>query len=194
MNNNKAKIGAVNNAITEKTNNTYTIWAVSYMMEMATQAAQIFQGAYGCNFVVEEITMDAIDYRLANYSDISELPDLLLIHDSYLQKYIRKYPHLFFTLEGVLDFGVYTNAKVMNISLYCVPYGCPCVCEPVALYYNKDFADNYGSSFNPSVNKSQTLLKYIVKQAGLGGLSQIASDTAGTVVNTLFDILTSIIP
>lgn len=43
-------------------------------------------------------------------------------------------------------------------------------------------------------NKSQTLLKYIVKQAGLGGLSQIASDTAGTVVNTVFDILTSIIP
>ena len=28
----------------------------------------------------------------------------------------------------------------------------------------------------------------------LGGLSQIASDTAGTVVNTVFDILTSIIP
>ena len=148
MNNNKAKIGAVNNAITKKTNNTYTIWAVSYMMEMATQAAQIFQGAYGCNFVVEEITMDAIDYRLANYSDISELPDLLLIHDSYLQKYIRKYPHLFFTLDGVLDFGVYTNAKVMNISLYGIPYGCPCVCEPVALYYNKDFADNYGININ----------------------------------------------
>ena len=47
---------------------------------------------------------------------------------------------------------------------------------------------------NTYTNKSQTLLKYIVKQAGFGGLSQIASDTAGTVVNTVFDILTSIIP
>lgn len=50
------------------------------------------------------------------------------------------------------------------------------------------------SSFNPSVNKSQTLIQYITKQTGLGGLSRIASDTAGTVVNTVFDILTSIIP
>lgn len=38
----------------------------------------------------------------------------------------------------------------MNVSLHGVPYGCPCTCEPVALYYNKEFADNYGININES--------------------------------------------
>ena len=50
------------------------------------------------------------------------------------------------------------------------------------------------SSFNPTVNKSQSLLGYIYQQIGLKGLSQLANDTAGKVVNTIADIVSSIIP
>lgn len=50
------------------------------------------------------------------------------------------------------------------------------------------------SSFNPAVNKSQTLFNYIKEQVGLKGLSQIASDTAGSTINTIADIAASIVP
>ena len=50
------------------------------------------------------------------------------------------------------------------------------------------------SSFNPVANKAQSLLGYIYKQLGAKGLSQLANDTAGTVVNTIADIISSIIP
>lgn len=50
------------------------------------------------------------------------------------------------------------------------------------------------SSFNPEINKSQSFMKYIHKQIGLRGMSQLASDTAGKVINTIFDIAISIIP
>ena len=50
------------------------------------------------------------------------------------------------------------------------------------------------SSFNPAANKAQSLLGYIYKQLGAKGLSQLANDTAGTVVNTIADIISSIIP
>lgn len=50
------------------------------------------------------------------------------------------------------------------------------------------------SSFNPSINKTQTLMSFIKNQVGIKGLSKIASDTAGSVINTISDIITSIIP
>ena len=150
MSNKYTNNNVVNNNVVSATSNNYIIWTVSYMMQLATQAVQIFQSLYGCDFVVEEKTMDEIEDRLANYGEISELPDLLLVHDSYLQKYIRQYPNLFVNLDSVLDVSIYNNAKIMNVSLHGVPYGCPCTCEPVALYYNKEFADNYGININES--------------------------------------------
>ena len=44
------------------------------------------------------------------------------------------------------------------------------------------------SSFNPGVNKSQSLVGFIKNQVGLGGLSEISKETAGTTVNMLLDI------
>ena len=148
MSNKYTNNNVVNNNVVSATSNNYIIWTVSYMMQLATQAVQIFQSLYGCDFVVEEKTMDEIEDRLANYGDISELPDLLLVHDNYLQKYIRQYPNLFVNLDGLLDISIYNNAKITNVSLNGVLYGCPCMCEPVALYYNKNFADNYGININ----------------------------------------------
>lgn len=150
MSNNNSNSNVVNNEVTSATNNLYTIWTVSHMTQLATQAAQIFQSLYGYDFVIEEKTMDEIEDRLANYGDISELPDLILVHDNYLQKYIRQYPNLFVNLDGLLDISVYNNAKITNVSWNGVLYGCPCTCEPVALYYNKNFADNYGININES--------------------------------------------
>ena len=89
MSNKYTNNNVVNNNVVSATSNNYIIWTVSYMMQLATQAVQIFQSLYGCDFVVEEKTMDEIEDRLANYGDISELPDLLLVHDNYLQKYIK---------------------------------------------------------------------------------------------------------
>lgn len=150
MSNNNSNSNVENNEVTSATNNLYTIWTVSHMMQLATQAAQIFQSLYGYDFVIEEKTIDEIEDRLANYGDISELPDLLLVHDNYLQKYIRQYPNLFVNLDGLLDISIYNNAKITNVSWNGVLYGCPCTCEPVALYYNKNFADNYGININES--------------------------------------------
>ena len=133
MSNNNSNSNVVNNEVTSATNNLYTIWTVSHMTQLATQAAQIFQSLYGYDFVIEEKTMDEIEDRLANYGDISELPDLILVHDNYLQKYIRQYPNLFVNLDGLLDISVYNNAKITNVSWNGVLYGCPCTCEPVAL-------------------------------------------------------------
>ena len=50
------------------------------------------------------------------------------------------------------------------------------------------------SCFKPSVSKEKSLMKFIKDQVGLRGLSRIASDTAGTVINTVTDIITSILP
>lgn len=50
------------------------------------------------------------------------------------------------------------------------------------------------SSFNPGVNKSQSLVGFIKNQVGLGGLSEISKESAGTTVNMLLDIASSIIP
>lgn len=50
------------------------------------------------------------------------------------------------------------------------------------------------SSFNPDINKTQSFLKYIYEGVGLRGLSRISNDTAGIVVDSIFNIVTSIIP
>ena len=50
------------------------------------------------------------------------------------------------------------------------------------------------SSFNPGVNKSQSLVGFIKNQVGIRGLSEISKESAGTTVNMLLDIASSIIP
>ena len=50
------------------------------------------------------------------------------------------------------------------------------------------------SSYSPDINKSTGFFRYMYEQVGLGGISRIASDTAGGKVNLIVDVITSIIP
>ena len=59
---------------------------------------------------------------------------------------------------------------------------------------NKNTNHNVVNNNVASATSNNYMIRTVSYRMQLGGLSQIASDTAGTVVNTVFDILTSIIP
>lgn len=59
---------------------------------------------------------------------------------------------------------------------------------------NKNTNPNVVNNNVASATSNNYIIRVVSYMMQVGGLSQIASDTAGTVVNTVFDILTSIIP
>lgn len=59
---------------------------------------------------------------------------------------------------------------------------------------NKNTNPNVVNNNVASATSNNYIIRAVSYMMQVGGLSQIASDTAGTVVNTVFDILTSIIP
>lgn len=59
---------------------------------------------------------------------------------------------------------------------------------------NKNTDHNVVNNNVASATSNNYMIRTVSYRMQLGGLSQIAGDTAGTVVNAVFDILTSIIP
>ncbi len=59
---------------------------------------------------------------------------------------------------------------------------------------NKNTDHNVVNNNVASATSNNYMIRAVSYRMQLGELSQIASDTAGTVVNIVFDILTSIIP
>ncbi len=126
--------------------NNFVIWTYGPYKQIAEKAVELFDEMdFVLPFVVEELFPNEIYDRLTYINTNEEwqsLPDLILVPDMLLRKYIRTFPHLFATMDSI-DTSVVTDAKRINVTYLDRVYGCPCSSEPVALYYNRHFLAGY---------------------------------------------------
>lgn len=121
------------------------IWAWGKFAKIANKAIELYQEhiAPSASFEVEELTPQEIYDRLFNYNEIDELPNIILVYDQEIKKYLKDFNGLFSTLDNWLDPSVYTSCKIANVTYKDHLYGVPFTSEPIALYYNKNILNKY---------------------------------------------------
>lgn len=115
------------------------IWAYGDFVEIANRAVAHYQKDIDSSiqFDVLEISAQEIPERLIIGRDVNELPDIILVRDQEIKKYLKDFRDLFSVLDDCVESGAYNACKIVNITDGEHLYGCPCSSEPVALYYNK---------------------------------------------------------
>ncbi len=127
------------------------IWAYGSYTKLVETAIAHYQEHIDSEviFEVKNLTPSQIYDRLDSYKNINELPNIILVDDQELKKYLKKFNGVFATFENNLNTDFYTNCKLANItSEDGLLYGCPCSSEPVALFYNKDLLQYIGAEEN----------------------------------------------
>ena len=115
------------------------VWAYGIFVEVANKAIARYRNdiASSVEFDVVEISAQEMPERLAIAKKIDELPDIILVRDQEIKKYLKDFKGLFSVLDNYLESGAYNACKIANITYGGHLYGSPCSSEPVALYYNK---------------------------------------------------------
>lgn len=129
-------------------NESIKIWATGVLTKIAERAIELYQEYVGTDvsFVVEEFTpqemFDLLNFYneniINNYEPIDALPNLILMYDQNIKKFLKNYNIPLVALDDWLDTSVYMPCKITNITHDNHLYGVPCTNEPVALYYNKE--------------------------------------------------------
>lgn len=120
------------------------IWASGGYLEMARKAVEMYRERdEDMKFELIEKYPSEISTALENaeerWNEDSDSPNIILVHDQDLKKYIKKYPNFFCSLDGFIDPYLFMSFKATNITTRKGEvYGCPCSSEPAALYYRRD--------------------------------------------------------
>ena len=115
------------------------VWAYGIFVEVANKAIARYRNDIDSSveFDVVEISVQEMPERLAIAKEIDELPDIILVRDQEIKKYLKDFKGLFSVLDNYLESGAYNACKIANITYGGHLYGCACSSEPVALYYNR---------------------------------------------------------
>ena len=121
------------------------IWAWGTFVEIANKAIELYRENIDASvtFEVEELMPQEICDRLSNYSNKSELPNIILVFDQEIKKYLKDFNGMFSVIDDQIDLSVYTSCKIANITHKDHIYGYPLMSEPIALYYNKNTLEEY---------------------------------------------------
>lgn len=71
------------------------------------------------------------------------LPNIILVDDQKIERFIKKYPRLFAHLDEYIDKGIVRDFKAKNITFRSNTYAYPCSSAQVALFYRKDVLEQY---------------------------------------------------
>lgn len=131
------------------------IWAYGYYVEVARQAIEQYRSITGVEIEVIEIHSEDIErllqINLVN-QNLDELPNIILVQDQDIKKYLEKFQDLFSELEEYLDPSVYMSCKRNNIAYDGHIYACPITGGPIALYYNKTLMEEEGEEIPDEIS------------------------------------------
>lgn len=122
------------------------IWAWGKYYQLANAAVNIYNTNIDSSIlftVVEKTSTEIYDY-LEDHVDINDLPNIILVDDIDIKRFLNLFPTLFSGLNNYIDTEKYFRSKITHVSHWSGGiYGYPISCEPCALYYNKSiFSDN----------------------------------------------------
>lgn len=131
------------------------IWAYGYYVEVARQAIEQYRSITGVEIEVIEIHSENIErllqINLVN-QNLDELPNIILVQDQDIKKYLEKFQDPFSKLEEYLDPSVYMSCKRNNIAYDGHIYACPITGGPIALYYNKTLMEEEGEEIPDEIS------------------------------------------
>lgn len=121
------------------------IWAYSKYIEIINKAIEQYQNIdSGILFEVVEKIPSEMEHELDGLiATQGELPNIILVNDQEIERYIKKYPRLFSNLDDYIDKSAFREFKAKNITFRGSIYACPCSNDQEALFYRKDVLMNY---------------------------------------------------
>ena len=117
------------------------IWAFGKYVSIAEEAIAIYHRDINpdIQFQVIPVSESEIIERL-NVTPSLEKPNIILVEDINIRKYLEAFPNKFMILDNELDIALFKPYKISYISdINSHLVGVPCSSGTVALYYRKDF-------------------------------------------------------
>ncbi len=131
--------------MSKKTNSPIVIWAYGTYIDIINKGIEQYQNINSDVLfeVIEKIPND-MEFELNNLIAAQDtLPNIILVDDQEIERWIKNYPGLFSHLDEYIDKNTCRDFKAKNITFRSNTYGCPCSSAQVALFYRKDVLQQY---------------------------------------------------
>ena len=101
------------------------------------------------NFDLEIVDMAKIDLEQKLTTNLvsgvtDSLPDIILVNDPNIQKYITSYPDTFSSFDGAMDFNQFSPFKVDVLTIDDKVYGVPFDIGVTGMFYRRDYIEQAG--------------------------------------------------
>ncbi|WP_312953267.1 sugar ABC transporter substrate-binding protein [Superficieibacter sp.] len=125
-------------------------WDPHFNIPIMKQAGEIYRKTHpDVTFNVVDMGKSDVEQKLQTMlaSGVTEgLPDIVLLEDNKIQRYIQFYPGAFEPLDGKIDYNVFANQKIATMTYENKIYGIPFDSGVTALFYRKDIIEQAGFS------------------------------------------------
>lgn len=101
------------------------------------------------NFDLEIVDMAKVDLEQKLTTNLvsgvtDSLPDIILVNDPNIQKYITSYPDTFASFDGTMDFSQFSPFKVDVLTIDDKVYGVPFDIGVTGMFYRRDYLEQAG--------------------------------------------------
>lgn len=122
------------------------VWAFGKYVSIAEEAVYIYHRDINSDVQFQIIPMSEQEiFEFLNYTGIEQYPNIILVEDIKIKKYLETFLNKFIILDNELDTALIKNYKlpyITDINGHLI--GVPCSSGTVALYYRKDIFQRFG--------------------------------------------------
>lgn len=138
-------------------------WDPSFNGAALQQAEEIYKKD-NPNFTLEIVDMGKIDLEQKLNTNLASgvtkgLPDIILVNDSNIQKFVKSYPGAFADFTGKLDVSQFSKYKTDILTVDDKVYGVPFDIGVTGMFYRRDYLEQAG--FTPEDLQNITWDEYI---------------------------------
>ncbi|MGL5700509.1 MAG: ABC transporter substrate-binding protein [Kluyvera sp.] len=138
-------------------------WDPNFNIPIMKEAGEIYRKTHpDVTFNVVDMGKSDVEQKIQTMltSGVTEgLPDIVLVEDNKIQRYIQFYPGAFEPLDGKIDYNVFANQKIATMKHENKTYGVPFDSGVTGLFYRKDIIEQAG--FSEADMKNLTWDRYI---------------------------------
>ena len=125
-----------------------TIWTWDKTFNIAAMevAKEMYQADHpDVEIEIEEVLSEDIEARvIASNGDTSTLPDIFLVQDNSIAKFVSNYPEVYADITGLYDFSEFAPAKVAYSVVEGQNYGIPFDAGTVVAAWRTDYLEEAG--------------------------------------------------
>ena len=125
-----------------------TIWTWDKTFNIAAMnvAKEMYQKDHpDVEITIEEVLSEDIESRvIASNGDTSTLPDIILVQDNSIEKFVTNYPEVYHDITGKFDLSGFSAAKVAYSTVDGKNYGIPFDAGTVVAAWRTDYLDDAG--------------------------------------------------